>query len=63
MDTGTRTAGMTTQIIPMQLTSMKTAIHTRITLIMIIHITIILPTNMLIMTIPITTTVITIIPL
>ncbi|CAD6570756.1 MAG: Putative zinc transporter msc2 [Alectoria sarmentosa] len=50
-------------IIPMQVTSMKTTVHTMIILITTIHTTITLPTNMLITTIPTTTTAIMIIPL
>lgn len=63
MGMGTRTAGMTTQIIPMQFTSMKTTINTMIILLTTFHTTYIPSTNMLIMTIPTTTTAITIIPL
>ena len=42
MGMGTRTVDMTTQIIPMLITSMKTTTPTIIILIMTIHITIIL---------------------
>lgn len=58
-----RTADMTTQMIPMLVTSMKTAIHTMTILNTTIHIIITLLTIMLIMTIPTTTTAIMITPL
>lgn len=63
MGMGTRTVDMTTQIMPMQVTSMKTATHTIIIHITTIRITIMLQLTMVITTIPTATTAIMTIPL
>ena len=63
MGMGTRTVDMTTQIIPMQVTSMKTTTHTIIIHITTIRITIMLQLTMVITTIPTATTAIMTIPL